>query len=113
MTDPRSADGEAHTATADAASTSAPAAALAAGGGSRSDGPGVRLVMLVGAVVLALLGGFGLGRVTAGGGGRAAGSAPVTDVAAGVGHTHAPGTAPHSHAAPVLGGPAAGVDVGG
>jgi hypothetical protein len=66
-----------------------------------------RLAAFAGALVLALVGGFGLGRLTgspAPGPGAAAvaansspdsGAAPAGPAAAG--HSHAPGTAPHSH----------------
>ncbi|MEU8299501.1 hypothetical protein AB0C04_19740 [Micromonospora sp. NPDC048909] len=50
----------------------------------------LRLALVVGGLVLAVLLGFGLGRLN-GGGATAAGLATSTD------HTHTPGTAPHDH----------------
>ncbi|MFI7024691.1 copper resistance protein CopC [Micromonospora sp. NPDC049900] len=64
-----------------------------------------RLVLLVGGLVVALLAGFGLGRLgtdeprTTSTGGRQAATAgaPVAGAMAGDGHQHPPGTGPHTH----------------
>jgi hypothetical protein len=74
----------------------------------------VRLGLLLGGLVLALLAGFGLGRLTPGTGGDA--SAPAGGPAVGGaadGHTHPPGTAPHDHTATGTTGAGAGAEVGG
>ncbi|MDW5324713.1 hypothetical protein [Plantactinospora sp. KLBMP9567] len=71
----------------------------------------VRLALTVGGLVLALLAGFGLGRMdgggtpAAGGGGQPA--AGATD------HSHPPGTGPHEHPTGAPGGPAGGAEPGG
>ncbi|MEV6691738.1 hypothetical protein AB0M35_09775 [Micromonospora sp. NPDC051196] len=64
----------------------------AAGGPDRST---LRLALVVGGLVLAVLLGFGLGRINSGGAMAAGGS---LDSALN-GHTHAPGTGAHSHGA--------------
>ncbi|MFK3981330.1 hypothetical protein ACI2K4_13245 [Micromonospora sp. NPDC050397] len=69
---------------------------------------GGRMALFVGGLILALVGGFGLGRLNTDSGGT---SAPA-GVTSGD-HTHAPGTAPHEHGPASAGtGPSAG-EVGG
>ncbi len=78
------------------------------GGGSGATGPAavdrdtVRLALVVGGLVLAVLLGFGLGRLNPpanpGGGAAPAGTVPAGDAApVGGTHSHAPGTGAHSH----------------
>jgi hypothetical protein len=68
----------------------------------------LRLALVVGGLVLAVLLGFGLGRLNAGTAPGAGGSAlPVAD------HTHSPGTAPHDHATGTAVDQGAGVEAGG
>lgn len=75
---------------ADLAETSAPARPDAGGGPDRST---LRLGLIVGGIFVALLAGFGLGRLNGGNSGQspAAAGPPTAD------HTHAPGTGPHEH----------------
>jgi len=75
--------------------------------GPPADRSGLRLGLFVGGLVVALLAGFGLGRLNGGGS-----ASPTGSVAGTADHTHAPGTAPHEHGA---GGTtaAAGAEVGG
>ncbi|WP_460913887.1 hypothetical protein [Plantactinospora veratri] len=71
----------------------------------------VRLALTVGGLVLALLAGFGLGRVNSGDTPAAGGGAqPATSAAD---HTHAPGTGPHEHPAGAPAGPGGGAEPGG
>ncbi|MGI5211889.1 hypothetical protein [Plantactinospora sp. CA-290183] len=78
-------------------------------GAGRPDGGSVRLALTLGGLVLALLAGFGLGRLDTGAAGSPAGR-PLAEAAAD--HTHPAGTAPHEH--PTGGtAPAGGADVGG
>ncbi|WBB66305.1 hypothetical protein [Micromonospora sp. WMMD812] len=65
----------------------------------------VRLALTVGGLVLAVLLGFGLGRLGGGGPVAPVGLETTTD------HTHAPGTAPHDHGA--VAGQAASAEAGG
>jgi hypothetical protein len=80
------------------------------------DGPdrsGLRLGLFVGAVVFALVGGFGLGKLVTGeappADGSAAGGMPMNTAD----HTHAPGTAPHEHGGSAATSVSAGADIGG
>ncbi|MFI6758746.1 hypothetical protein ACIBF5_06320 [Micromonospora sp. NPDC050417] len=52
---------------------------------------GGRMALIVGGLILALIGGFGLGRLNTDSGGSASAPGVSSD------HTHAPGTAPHEH----------------
>ncbi|AEB47377.1 hypothetical protein [Micromonospora maris] len=76
-----------------------PEAAVAVGDGDLAaaapDGGTVRLALVVGGLVLAVLLGFGLGRINSGG--AVAASGPLDSAL--TGHTHAPGTGAHSHEA--------------
>ncbi|MFG2063159.1 hypothetical protein ACGFIK_17275 [Micromonospora sp. NPDC048871] len=65
------------------------------GGVDRADPGTVRLALVVGGLILAVLLGFGLGRMNTGGA-LAAGGVPQSAL---TGHTHAPGTGAHSHEA--------------
>jgi hypothetical protein len=67
-------------------------------------GSGLRLGLFVAGLVFALVGGFGVGRLTSGGGGPGGGDAAAApSAAAGTAadgtHAHAPGTAEHAHGA--------------
>jgi hypothetical protein len=75
----------------DAAPTTPAAAEQAPGGPAAVDPATLRLALVVGGLVLAVLLGFGLGRLNPP---PNAGSATVP---AGTGHTHAPGTGAHTH----------------
>ncbi|MEV1328474.1 copper resistance protein CopC [Micromonospora costi] len=90
----------------------------AASGGPRLSN--TRVALVVGGLVVALLAGFGLGRLGAGGG-NAAGRTPTAPaagepaagqaVSAGDGHQHAPGTGPHTHPGDAGASPASGTVV--
>jgi hypothetical protein len=54
----------------------------------------IRLALVMGGLVLALVAGFGVGRLT----GPTAGPGATGTLGAAAAHTHAPGTAPHDHA---------------
>ncbi|HEV7709054.1 MAG TPA: hypothetical protein VGP16_12730 [Asanoa sp.] len=83
-----------------------------------TDGPdrsGLRVGLFVAGLVFALVGGFGLGKLTSDGaapadGASAAGGGMTMDPA---NHTHAPGTAPHDHSATGGMTATAGADLGG
>ncbi|WUI10633.1 hypothetical protein OHQ87_27985 [Micromonospora sp. NBC_00421] len=73
-----------------------PAGGAAAGGGASGVAPDratLRLALVVGGLVLAVLLGFGLGRAN----GRPAGPTAATAATATGDHTHAPGTGAHQH----------------
>jgi hypothetical protein len=76
---------------------------------SRGDQAGARLVLFAALLALAIIGGFGLGRLT---GGQPATGAPasVGDPAA---HSDPPGTAPHTHDGTAAGATAPATQVGG
>ncbi|MGW3602404.1 hypothetical protein [Micromonospora sp. NPDC005161] len=67
----------------------------------------LRLALVVGGLILAVLLGFGLGRMNAGGATSAGGTALAAD------HTHPPGTEPHDHGSATVADQGAGAEPGG